>query len=109
MRLYASCAPATAPVGSSRSPGDAFPGGSPPDLSRPETGPAIEYDGEHHVDRRHVARDTARRDAMDAIGWRCVVLYQEDVGTMRPRAVRRWRGAFADQACVEPGRSDGGR
>jgi len=75
-----------------------------PDLCWPEIGVAIEYDGEHHVDRRQLASDTARRDAMDAIGWRCIVLYQEDVGSRWSRTIRRLRDAFTDQGCVDPGR-----
>jgi hypothetical protein len=75
-----------------------------PDMCWPEIGVAIEFDGEHHLDRAQLAHDTARRDAMDAIGWRCVVLYAEDVGHRWPATVRRLRDAFAQQGCDDPGR-----
>jgi hypothetical protein len=75
-----------------------------PDMCWPEIGVAIEYDGEHHLDRAQLAHDTARRDAMDAIGWRCVVLYADDVGHRWPATVRRLREAFAQQGCDDPGR-----
>ncbi|VTR77850.1 hypothetical protein [Cellulomonas hominis] len=51
-----------------------------PDLSDPVLRVAIEYDGDvHRTDRRTWQRDVARRQALEAAGWRVVTLTAGDV------------------------------
>ncbi len=49
------------------------------DLSFPELLLAVEYDGRHHVDRAEQwVADIARREQLEALGWRFVVVTSED-------------------------------
>ena len=55
-----------------------------PDLCWPSLRLAIEYDGEHHrTDRAQYARDIHRKEHMEDLGWRSIVLLADDV-------LRRW-------------------
>ncbi len=50
-----------------------------PDMSYPELKIAIEYDGDvHRTDRRTWRRDVARRQALEALGWRMVTATADD-------------------------------
>jgi hypothetical protein len=75
-----------------------------PDLCWPQVGVAIDYDGAPHVSRRKLARDVARRDALERVGWRHVVLFADDVTVRWGITLRRVAEAFEAQGCREPGR-----
>lgn len=50
-----------------------------PDMSYPELRIAIEYDGDvHRTDRRTWRRDIARRQALEALGWRMITATADD-------------------------------
>jgi very-short-patch-repair endonuclease len=51
-----------------------------PDLSYPDLRIAIEYDGDlHRTDARIWRKDKARREALEALGWRVITLTADDV------------------------------
>jgi hypothetical protein len=75
---------------------------SRPDLSWPALRIGIEYDGGTHVDRARLARDVARRDAMDRYGWRSIVLFAQDVDSRWPATWSRVAEAFAERGCPDP-------
>jgi len=75
-----------------------------PDLCWPQVRVAVDYDGAPHVDRRKLRGDVARRDALERVGWRHVVLFKEDVEVAWRSTVRRVAEAFAAQGVSEPGR-----
>jgi hypothetical protein len=72
-----------------------------PDLSWPVLRIAIEYDGVHHLtDRQQMLDDVARREEMERLGWRVLVLYGDDVLRRWPATTGRVLQAFADRgAC----------
>lgn len=72
-----------------------------PDLSWPAARVAIEYDGVRHVSRSRLARDVARREGLERLGWRVIVLYAEDVGVHWYETVHRVQDAFR-RAGVDP-------
>lgn len=49
------------------------------DLAWPEQRLVVEYDGEHHLQRRQRVADLRRREALELAGWTVVVLMAEDV------------------------------
>ncbi|HWK92483.1 MAG TPA: hypothetical protein VNR17_09485 [Luteimicrobium sp.] len=75
-----------------------------PDVCWPEVRVGIEYDGESHVNRRRLASDAARREAMERVGWRSMVVYAQDVGLRWPATVGRLRDMLALQGCTDPSR-----
>jgi len=75
-----------------------------PDVCWPEVRVGIDYDGGTHVNRRRLASDTARREAMERVGWRSMVVYVQDVGLRWPATLGRLRDTLALQGCVDPSR-----
>jgi hypothetical protein len=73
-----------------------------PDLCWPQAGVAIDYDGAPHVSRRKLRSDVARRDAIERVGWRHVVLFHEDVTIRWAITLRRVAEAFEAQGCRDP-------
>lgn len=71
-----------------------------PDLSDPAARVVVEYDGDvHRVDRRTWRRDIARRQALEAAGWRVVTVTADDV-LRHPERVITWTSAArAAQLC----------
>lgn len=49
------------------------------DLAHPEARVAVEYDGDHHRDPSQWRRDLRRRERLDALGWRVVVITANDL------------------------------
>ncbi|MHA7133317.1 endonuclease domain-containing protein [Oerskovia turbata] len=75
-----------------------------PDLCWPRLRIAIEYDGRHHLtDRQQMLDDVARREEMERLGWRVLVLYADDVLRRWPATTGRVMQAFADRG-VDPRR-----
>lgn len=75
-----------------------------PDLSLPELGLSIQYEGEHHNDRRQVERDIRRKRAVDEAGWEEVRIYKNDLrefvsygNVLVPRAVALVKEAIAQR------------
>jgi hypothetical protein len=69
-----------------------------PDLSYPRERVAIEYDGDlHRTDRRTWRRDIARRQAMEAQGWRVITCTADDVLRHPDRPVAWVRQALASR------------
>lgn len=50
-----------------------------PDLCWPEVKVAVEYDGAVHLDSRQWRKDLVRREAMEADGWRIIVVIAADL------------------------------
>ena len=74
-----------------------------PDLCWPQLRVAIEYDGIHHLtDRQQMLDDVARREELERLGWRVLVLYADDVLRRWPATTGRVLQAFADRG-VDPG------
>jgi hypothetical protein len=74
-----------------------------PDLSYPEQRVAIEYDGDvHRTDRATWRRDIARRQELEAIGWRVVTCTADDVLHHPDRPVTWVRRALAASAVTPP-------
>ncbi|RYV52586.1 endonuclease domain-containing protein [Pengzhenrongella frigida] len=70
-----------------------------PDLSYPELRIAIEYDGDvHRTDARTWRRDIARREALQALGWRIITLTADDVIRFPTRMVSWVRAAINARA-----------
>ena len=75
-----------------------------PDMCWPQARIAIEYDGAHHYSSQHQMRsDVARKENMERLGWRVVVLYSHDVLTAWEATCGRLITAFGDQG-VDLGR-----
>ena len=75
-----------------------------PDMCWPQARIAIEYDGAHHYSSQHQMRsDVARRENVERLGWRVLVLYSQDVLTAWDATCGRLLTAFADQG-VDPRR-----
>ncbi|KRC34234.1 DUF559 domain-containing protein [Oerskovia sp. Root22] len=69
-----------------------------PDMCWPQARIAIEYDGAHHYSSQHQMRsDVARRENMERLGWRVIVLYSQDVLTAWEATCGRLITAFEDQ------------
>ncbi|MFF3063371.1 DUF559 domain-containing protein [Oerskovia sp. NPDC057915] len=74
-----------------------------PDLCWPQARIAIEYDGAHHYSSQHQMRsDVARRENLERLGWRVIVIYSQDVLTAWDATCGRLLTAFGDQG-VDPG------
>lgn len=70
-----------------------------PDLSYPELRIAIEYDGDlHRTDARTWRRDIARREALQALGWRIITLTADDVLMFSARMIGWVRAALNARA-----------
>ncbi len=70
-----------------------------PDLAYPELRVAVEYDGDvHRTDARTWRRDVARRQGLEALGWRTVTCTADDVLRDPDRAIAWVRRALRDQA-----------
>ncbi|MEK8227927.1 DUF559 domain-containing protein [Oerskovia sp. M15] len=69
-----------------------------PDLCWPAARIAIEYDGAHHLTSQHQMRsDAARRENVERLGWRVIVLYSHDVLTAWNATCGRLDTTFRDQ------------
>lgn len=55
------------------------------DMAHPAGMLAIEYDGDHHLDRRQRDLDLLRREKFEALGWRFVIVVSADI-YLRPAA-----------------------
>jgi very-short-patch-repair endonuclease len=55
---------------------------------------AVEYDGDHHRERRQWRRDLARRERLEAQGWRVVVITAADLLSNPAAVVARVRAAL---------------
>lgn len=66
-----------------------------PDMTYPEAKVAIEYDGDvHRTDRRTWRRDIARKQRLEELGWRVIVVTADDVYLHPERLVARVRAAL---------------
>lgn len=66
-----------------------------PDLAYPALKIAIEYDGDvHRTDRRTWRRDIARRQALEALGWRVITCTADDVDRTPDRTLSLVRAAI---------------
>jgi len=68
------------------------------DLAYPAARVAVEYDGDHHRDRPQWRHDLARRERLDALGWRVVVVVAADLRQDPDVVVTRVRTALAQAA-----------
>lgn len=64
------------------------------DLAWQEHRVVVEYDGRHHLEPRQRWRDLVRREQLEALGWRVVVLTAEDLRRGPGPAVARIRAAL---------------
>jgi hypothetical protein len=68
------------------------------DLSYEQWKLAIEYDGRQHAfDRRQWASDIDRREALDRLGWRLIVIRAEDLYAEPGRTLQRIREALVER------------
>lgn len=68
------------------------------DLAYPTALLAVEYDGEHHRDRRQWRRDLVRREALQQLGWRVLVVVAPELFGDPASVVDRVRTALAHPA-----------
>ncbi|MFC8923291.1 endonuclease domain-containing protein [Cellulosimicrobium sp. NPDC057127] len=69
-----------------------------PDMTYLEQRIAVEYDGDvHRTDRRTWLRDIARKQALEALGWRVFVVTADDVYRHPERLVQRVRAALRER------------
>jgi G:T-mismatch repair DNA endonuclease (very short patch repair protein) len=69
-----------------------------PDLAYPDLRIALEYDGDvHRTDRRTWQRDIARRQALEALGWRVITCTADDVLHFPDRTLSWVRAAIRSQ------------
>jgi hypothetical protein len=74
-----------------------------PDLCWPALRIAIEYDGEHHrTDRYQYAKDIHRKEAMEDLRWRSLVLLSDDVLRRWAITAARLRDIFASRGVADP-------
>ena len=65
------------------------------DLGYPDVLVAIEYDGRHHIDRRgQWEGDIRRREELESLGWRVIVLTASDVFSCPSATLERVRDAL---------------
>lgn len=73
-----------------------------PDMTYPEARIAIEYDGDvHRTDPRTWRRDIARKQRLEELGWRVIVVTADDVYLHPARLVTRVRTALRRPLPVE--------
>lgn len=66
------------------------PAGRDVDLAYPEVKLAIDYDGRHHIEREAQWRsDLLRREDVEALGWRFLVLTSPDIFVTPGRTIDR--------------------
>lgn len=76
------------------------------DMAHPDGRLAIEYDGDHHLDRRQRDLDLLRREKFEALGWRFVNPVSADI-YQRPAAfLDRVAAACRERGIVVPKRLD---
>jgi hypothetical protein len=74
-----------------------------PDLCWPSLRLAVEYDGEHHrTDRFQYAKDIHRKEQMEDLGWRSIVLLSDDVYRRWTVTESRITDAFASRGIRNP-------
>jgi hypothetical protein len=80
------------------------------DLAYPQWRIAIEYDGRQHAESRDQWHtDIGRREALDGIGWRLVVVVAPDVYTRPGETIARIAGVIAERSGRRPRLTDGWR
>lgn len=65
-----------------------------PDLSYPAHRVYIEYDGQHHMNPKQRVRDLDRQNDLSAVGWRPLVVIDEDFKKPPSAMVTKVRGAL---------------
>ncbi|WP_051080175.1 endonuclease domain-containing protein [Demetria terragena] len=76
------------------------------DLGYPEFKVAVEYDGRHHIERETQWRnDIVRREDIEALGWRFIVLTSADVFVTPGRSVDRVAAVLRSRGAVVTPRS----
>lgn len=67
------------------------------DLAWPDYMVAVEYDGRHHIERpEQWHADLARREDLEGMGWRIIVLTARDVFTMPAATLTRVVGVLRE-------------
>ncbi len=83
-----------------------------PDAAYPEHRIALQYDGAHHADARQQQSDARRRAMTEALGWKEVRIFKEDLEGERPFVVEKVRAALgrgtAERTLGAPNRLDSG-
>lgn len=80
------------------------------DLAYPEWKIAIEYDGRHHIERKHQwTADIGRREELEGIGWRFVVVTSSDLFPDPDPLLGRVADAIAGRSGTRPPIGDGWR
>ena len=78
------------------------------DLSYPEFKVIIEYDGRQHArDDGQWARDIERREELDRLGWRLIIVRAEDIYGCPDRTVARIQDALRAHGAKTPPRKVG--
>lgn len=67
------------------------------DLAYPQARVAVEYDGDHHRDQGQWRRDLRRRERMEGLGWRVVVVTAHDLLRQPEDVVARVHRALASR------------
>ncbi|MFC8731414.1 hypothetical protein ACFT5B_03010 [Luteimicrobium sp. NPDC057192] len=76
-----------------------------PDLCWPQVRVAVDYDGAPHLSRRKLRSDVERRDSLERVGWRHVVVFKEDLEEKWGMTLRRVAEAFEAHGCQDPSRA----
>ena len=84
-----------------------------PDAAYPEHRVAVQYDGAHHADPLQLQRDSRRLAMTQALGWKEVRVFKEDLEGERPFLIEKVRAAFgrgrgAERTAGAPNRLDSG-
>ena len=84
-----------------------------PDAAYPEQRIALQYDGAHHADPLQLQRDSRRLAMTQALGWKEVRVFKEDLEGERPFLIEKVRAAFgrgrgAERTAGAPNRLDSG-
>lgn len=80
------------------------------DLAYPEWMVAVEYDGRHHIDRRSQwEADIRRREELEAMGWRFVVVTARDIHREQGELVARVAALLRERGAPVPADLDGWR
>ncbi len=79
------------------------------DLSYPRLRLAIEYDGAEHLRTRRRSKDDKRRERLDELGWRLVVVMADDLHGNPWGTLLRVHAALQERGAAVPGPSNGWR
>jgi very-short-patch-repair endonuclease len=70
------------------------------DLSDPGVKLIVEYDGRQHAENRgQWRRDLSRREELDCLGWRLIVVTSDDLHNAPETVLNRIREALIDRGC----------